>query len=225
MANILLIQQTATAYNLIESAMSYDAHTLRVVRALDVDIRSNPPDLIILQMVEALNDDLCFCETLRALPDFAKIPVLAVSDTKSAHCAADALDGGCDDFVCQPIPDRILAARVRALLRRKPQILTQNVLVLNSQARTAQFGNRDLGLTRIEYELLQTLCNRPGQHLSASALLQEVWHYPPGQGDEALVRNHVRNLRRKLESDPERPRILLCFQGRGYTITAEIQQH
>src|SRR5690242_8482310 len=102
MANILLIQQTATTYNMIESAMSYDAHTLKVVRTVDVDVSSNPPDLIILQMAESLKDDMCVCDELRALPSFAKIPILALSYTHSAQCAADALDCGCDDYVHQP---------------------------------------------------------------------------------------------------------------------------
>jgi len=223
MANILLIQQTATPNKFIESAMSYDAHTLHVAHTWDIDVSSNPPDLIILQVADA--DSLCFCEQLRSLPRFTKVPILALSDIRAGNCAVHALDSGCDDFMCQPVVDRILAARVRALLRRKAHLPHKDMLVLNSQTRKAKFGSRDLGLTRREYTLLETLCKHAGQHLSTSTLLEEVWHYPPGQGDEALVRNHVRNLRRKLESDPDRPRILLCFQGRGYTISAEIQQY
>src|ERR1051326_8903996 len=113
--------------------MSYDAHPLHVAHTWNMDVSSCPPDLIILQLSDT--DTLCFCEQLRTLPLFRKVPILALSDTQSGNCAAHALDSGCDDFMCQPVVDRILAARVRALLRRKTHLQHKDRLVLNSQTR------------------------------------------------------------------------------------------
>src|SRR5689334_25216191 len=116
MANILLIQQSAMSYKMIESAMSYDAHTLQVIGDSDIDTWSSTPDLIILQTSVSLEDGVCFCEHVRSLPWLAKTPILVLSAAKSPQCASKMLDGGCDDVVCMPTVDRILAARVRALL-------------------------------------------------------------------------------------------------------------
>jgi DNA-binding response OmpR family regulator len=83
---------------------------------------------------------------------------------------------------------------------------------------------RKIDLTPTEYELLVALCQNPGEHMDATRLLEQVWHYPPGDGDPALVRNHVRNLRRKLEHDPDRPRIVTSAHGRGYAVSIGIER-
>jgi two-component system response regulator RpaA len=226
MANILLIQQDSATYKAIESAMSYDAHTLQISHSLDADdLYPHRPDLIILYLSESISDDACSCEQVRAVPRFEKTPILVVSKTKSAQCAAQALDAGCDDYMTEPLIDRLLAARVRALLRRRPHSEHRDVLTLDSKRKVAQLGERTLGLTNVEYELLEALCTQAGKYLSASTLLQQVWHYPPGHGNEALVRNHVRNLRRKLETDPDHPRIVLSSHGRGYMVNGEVHRY
>jgi DNA-binding response OmpR family regulator len=81
-----------------------------------------------------------------------------------------------------------------------------------------------LALTPTEYALLDVLCSIPGSYLTAEDLLEQVWNYAPGKGDPALVRNHIRNLRRKMERDPDRPRIVASAHGRGYTIGIDFQR-
>jgi DNA-binding response OmpR family regulator len=193
---------------------------------VDADtLTGNAPDLIILYVSQAFDDEICACQQVRTIPGFKKTPILVVSKVKASPCAAAALDAGCDDFMNEPIVDRLLAARVRALLRRKPQTLQRDVLTINARMRVAWLGERVLNLTNIEYDLLETLCLHPGEYLPASALLQTIWHYPPDQGNEALVRNHVRNLRRKVELDPDHPRVVLCMHGRGYMVNGEVHQY
>jgi DNA-binding response OmpR family regulator len=82
---------------------------------------------------------------------------------------------------------------------------------------------REVELTQVEYELLLYLCREPDKLHSTHELLMKVWQYPSDAGDAALVRNHVRNLRRKLEIAPERPEIVQSRHGRGYTVRAQIE--
>jgi DNA-binding response OmpR family regulator len=133
------------------------------------------------------------------------------------------LDSGCDDCIRQPYTVGELAARIRAMLRRA-SVNDSPELVLDETYRSVSVAGREVDLTGTEYNLLHALCNASGGHLSATDLLTQVWHYPPGNGDPALVRNHIRNLRRKLERDPERPRIVTSAHGRGYTIGIDFEK-
>jgi DNA-binding response OmpR family regulator len=86
---------------------------------------------------------------------------------------------------------------------------------------TVQINDRIIDLTPTELQLLQHLARHPRVLQPAERLLREVWEYPVGSGDTALVRTHVRNLRRKIELDPARPTILLSIHGRGYTLNID----
>ncbi len=157
---------------------------------------------------------------VRAVPGLATVPILCVVNASSAQDVAQVLDSGGDDCLRKPFVVRELAARVRALLRRKARPAAP--LVLDPLNKAVQVHGRSVDLTPTEFDLLDALCQAQGEHLSASDLLEQVWNYPPGVGDPALVRNHVRNLRRKLERDPNRPRIVTSAHGRGYTVAIDI---
>ena len=70
--------------------------------------------------------------------------------------------------------------------------------------------------------MLDYLCKHPADLHTANDLLEKLWNYPPGGGDTALVRNHIRNLRRKIETNPDYPEIVVSLHGRGYTINAQV---
>ena len=94
---------------------------------------------------------------------------------------------------------------------------------ISDDSRIILVDGREVELTQVEHELLTYLCHAPNRLHSTQDLLINVWQYPEDAGDAALVRNHIRNLRRKLESSPERPEIIQSRHGRGYTIKAHIE--
>ncbi|CAG1008743.1 Response regulator MprA [Anaerolineae bacterium] len=215
-ANILIISRDQTLGENISRALeSIPSHHLTTVNEVDhagrLPLR---PDLTILD----LNNSATACQKLRNIPGFNRVPILCL--VGGSHEVVTALDAGGDDCVRKPIIARELAARVRALLRRinREDGIT---LFLEVTSRQARLVGKPLDLTPTEFDLLDMLCQNPGVYLNASDLLQKVWSYPPGTGDPALVRNHIRNLRRKIERDPERPRIITSAHGRGYTISAD----
>jgi len=226
MANILLTHSDSAVQDMVRLAVA-DIHTLVLAdtdSSILQSIHDHSPDLIIVDATIPHHDSMNLIRQLRSTARFASTPILIIVNTRTAQEVAQLLDAGGDDCLRKPFIANELAARVRALLRRAERSIRRTSLILNPMNRSIQIGSRSVELTPTEYDLLDALCQSPGQHISVPTLLERVWHYPSGTGDPALVRNHVRNLRRKLESDPDRPRIVTCYQGRGYAISAEIKR-
>jgi len=223
MATILFFHSSNGIYESVKHAAMQDSHdVVALTTAENLDgIYRDSPDLIILDSAILFREGMTTCNRLRNVPTFKTTPILVLGNGQSAIEAAQVLDAGCDDCIRNPIPDRELAARIRALLRRKITMPRLRMKVDPVQ-KSVQLEGRPVDLTPTEYDLLIALCDRPGQHLTTSGLLECVWHYPPGSGDPALVRNHIRNLRRKLEADPNHPRVVVCHQGRGYSVKADL---
>lgn len=183
------------------------------------------PLLVIFNVDLECHDARALCESVR-MPR-SSLPILFVVPLHfSAQQIAYILDAGADDVLKRPFSPPELKARLRALLRRSPKPITDEMvrLHLNSSTHSVQIGQRTIELTPVEFELLNFLCKtRPTFH-TAPDLLQHLWDYPPEGGDTALVRNHIRNLRLKLETDPDRPRVLVSQYGRGYSVRALVQQ-
>ena len=111
------------------------------------------------------------------------------------------------------------------LRRARPQVSVEVLevggLTLNMRTREASSEANTLVLTPTEFSLLEYMLRRPGEILPTNRLLEDVWDYPPGVGDPALVRMHIRNLREKLEADPSDPRWILTVGRQGYVIRSE----
>ena len=226
---ILTVHSDSTARKVIGRALAREGHA--IIEAADGQTavklaRTHRPDIIILDAMLPDMNGLELCAYLRTLPYATHTPILFVSDRLSAHYAAQALDSGGDDYLRLPFTSRELKARVRALLRRaerQDRLTAQPVLRLDASTRTVQINDCCTQLTATEYQLLEHLCQPPLRHHSAHDLLEALWGYPPHSGDTALVRNHIRNLRRKIESDQEHPHIIVSLHGRGYMINAIVE--
>lgn len=184
------------------------------------------PDLFLIDLVLPDEDGLALCRRLRRSPRTASLPIIFVTGDDAPYNVAEALAAGGDDYVRKPFIVRELMARLRAHLRRTHGNRPTNslpVIQIHPNLRSVTVDRRPVELTQVEYELLRYLCEAPTRLHSAHDLLMNVWHYPPDAGDAALVRNHIRNLRRKLEDSPERPEIIQSRHGRGYTIKAHVQ--
>ena len=186
--------------------------------------RVHRPDVIIMALMLSDMSGVDLCSRLRTLPFVDRTPILFVSENANAMSAAEALECGADDYLRVPFAMRELNARVRALLRRVPRRnqAGPTTVYIDSDHQTVWINNRDIELTPTEFSLLDYLCQRASDLHTASDLLEKLWNYPPGDGDTALVRNHIRNLRRKVEINSDYPEIIVSLHGRGYTVNARI---
>jgi two-component system, OmpR family, response regulator RpaA len=183
------------------------------------------PDLVILDIIMPEMDGITVCRRLRANPRYITLPVLFLTAKGSTDDIVDGLDAGADDYVIKPFELPELRARVHALLRRGMRekmpannaVLQINDLKLDSDTYQVYLDDETIQLTSTEHRLLRYLMEHVNQALSPGHLLQAVWEYPPNTGDPDLVRAHVRNLRAKIEQEPDR-KYIRTIHGVGYMI-------
>ena len=222
MYKILIIDTDFENVNMMEHFLrreGYKVLTAFTVRDALLHLEKNTPDLAIIDTNASGIDGLSLCRKIRATSHTANLPVL-LTGQNFHYSVTSALEAGGDDYVAKPFALRELAARIRAHLRRVSGNLNDAMPMLRilPETQTIYINDREVNLTQVEFELISYLCRKPNQLHRTEDLLTGVWQYPRGSGDAALVRNHVRNLRRKIEPDPSRPHYLVTEPGVGYRI-------
>jgi DNA-binding response OmpR family regulator len=225
MYKILIVDDDVNILQMVEQLLDQEGYTVLKARSGLEALRLaqfDKPDLCILDVGMPHMDGVMLCRTIRTIPGLAEVPVIFLTAHNTTYSVADALEAGGDDYVRKPFAMRELAARIRAHLRRAKQNDVIPNLHIMSKTYQVFLNNREILLTRIEFDLLHHLCATPGRWYTTQELLENVWDYPAGVGDAALVRNHVRNVRRKLEDNPDKPAIIQSRHGRGYAVRATI---
>lgn len=228
MHDILIVDDDAQMLDMVELVLRREGFNVyRAFSARDAlaQIEQDTPDLLLIDSLLPDIDGIALCRKLRSQSATANTPIIFLTGFDAPFSVVDALGAGGDDFIRKPFVPRELAARVRAHIRRAAFYSDAQMPVLRILPDSYQLfiNDREVSLTRVEFDLLMYLCKQPHKLHSTEDLLVNVWHYPNGVGDAALVRNHVHNLRQKLELDPDRPTIIQSRHGRGYVVKAHIQ--
>jgi two-component system, OmpR family, KDP operon response regulator KdpE len=188
---------------------------------------TQPPDLVILDLGLPDMDGLRIIEELRS---WSQVPIIILSARDQEKDKVTALDRGADDYLSKPFSVGELLARLRVALRHQARLSGQPAadasrfsvgdLLVDLEARRVFVRDQEVHLTPIEYRLLIIFIQHAGKVLTHRFLLKEVWG--PGYVEEThYLRVFTAALRRKLETDPARPRYLLTEQGVGYRLAAE----
>jgi DNA-binding response OmpR family regulator len=224
---ILAVDPDSKVREVVSQVLTQEGH--RVIEADSAQValelaREHRPDIVILDVMLPDMSGFDLCSYLRTMPYVDHTSILFLSAYQGAQYAARALDCGGDDYLRKPFVVRELNARVRALLRRSSskQSGLPTVLHIDAERRCVGVNSRMVPLTPTEFQLLDHLCRHQDQYHTAPGLLQALWQYPLGSGDTALVRNHIRNLRRKIEADPNHPTVITSLHGRGYAVNARV---
>jgi two-component system, OmpR family, response regulator MprA len=182
------------------------------------EIAVRPPEAVILDIGLPVIDGLDVCRRLRAADN--DTPVLMLTARDAINDRVQGLDAGADDYLVKPFALAELLARLRALLRRRPEdageVLRFDDLSLDPVTREAHRGDRPFTLTRIEFDLLELLLRHPRQVLTRELILDRVWGYTFDSGTNSLA-VYVGYLRRKTEAGDE-PRLIHTARGVGYVL-------
>jgi DNA-binding response OmpR family regulator len=187
-------------------------------RAALAAAESVAPAVILLDLAMPDLDGLEVLRRLRASGD--DVPVCILSARDDVDDRVRGLQAGADDYVVKPFALEEVTARLQALLRRRPAtsdaVMTVGDLSLDPRARVATRGDRDLGLTRREFDLLALFMRNAGEVLDRGRLHEEVWGYTFDPGTN-IADVFVGYLRRKLEAGGE-PRVLHTVRGLGFIL-------
>jgi len=181
-------------------------------------IRQRRPDLVVLDLGLPGLDGL---DLTRELRRDSTIPIVMLTARDDELDKLLGLELGADDYMTKPFSPRELVARVRAVLRRaeRPLEAAETIragdVVLDLPRMRAEVGGTAVELTPTEFQLLATLAARPGRIFTRSQLLDAL-HGVAFETYERAIDSHIKNLRRKLEPDPRRPRYVLTVYGVGY---------
>lgn len=178
---------------------------------------THPPDLILLDL--GLPDESGH-NTLIRLREWYTNPVIILTVQSSEEDIVKALDNGANDYLVKPFRTGELLARIRSAIRGKiheesEPVIKAGTITIDLAARLVQNNNESIKLTATEYNLLALFAKNEGRVLTHQYLLKEVWG-PGYMNQSQYLRVFIGQLRKKIETDPNRPAIILTESGVGY---------
>ncbi len=198
----------------------------RVVTAYDGEsalkvFRQEKPDLIVLDLMlpKLSGHDVC-----RAIRKESEVPIIMLTARDELTDKVVGLELGADDYLTKPFEGRELVARVKAILRRtepksEAKLIRAGDISVDAERRVAAVGDKEVELTTTEFDLLRLMAAHPGRVFSRSDLLDRL-QGDAYEGYERTIDSHIKNLRRKIEPDPEKPSYIQTVYGAGYKLEA-----
>lgn len=227
MARILVVDDEVAIVRALATGLRARGHDVLLARTGEEGLSQaalGSPDVVVLDLGLPDLDGIEVCRRLRAWSD---VPVIVLSAHGSEPRKVQALDEGADDFITKPFGMAELEARLRVALRHRDRwsavaeepVIEVGPLQVDLARRTVQVDGRTVQLTAREFDFLAFLARHAGKVVTHRMLLGEVWG--PEYGEEThYLRVYASHLRKKLEDDPARPRLLLTSPGVGYQLVA-----
>lgn len=218
---ILVVESDAAQARALASALQDSARwIIEVVNPADVLMAASEahPNLIVLDVGQALADGVAVCRALRLL---STVPIVVLGGHRVERDAVQMLNAGADDYLAAPVGLSELVARVQAHLRRAlvyhdaPNVVLVGSLIIDMDRRRASRDGADVGLTPVEWQLLRVMASNAGRTLTHQQLFHAVWGNVFGDAQQSL-RVHITHLRRKIELVPAKPTIIVTVAGVGY---------
>lgn len=224
-ALVLVVEDEPQMRKFIRASLS--SHGYRVMEAERVSeavmlVTTHNPDIVLLDLGLPDGDGI---DLTRQLREWSRVPIIVLSARGREDDKVSALDAGADDYLTKPFGVNELLARMRVALRHAQtagaaspaQVLEFGEVKIDLVRREVFRGAEELRLTPIEYKLLVLFAQHAGKVLTHRQILKEVWG-PAYATQTHYVRVHMAELRKKVEADPSRPKLLVTEPGVGYRL-------
>jgi two-component system KDP operon response regulator KdpE len=219
---VLVVEDDAQLRRFLRAALT--SHGFRLVEAGTVReaeqlATSHNPDVFLLDLGLPDGDGV---DLARKVREWSRAPIIVISARGREEDKVNALDAGADDYLTKPFGVNELLARLRVALRHaqavpgQEPVLEAGALRVDLARREVTLEGREVRLTPTEFKLLTLLARHAGKVLTHRQILKEVWG--PNATEAHWVRVHMAELRKKLEADPARPRLLVTEPGVGYRL-------
>jgi DNA-binding response OmpR family regulator len=190
-------------------------------------IESNPPDLVLLDIMMPKMDGFTVCYHVR---EFSSVPIIIVTTRGQDQDKVRGLDLGADDYLTKPFSVDELLARVRAMLRRSQFTARENTQGLQASTATGDLtidysqhlvtlAGREIAFTPTEYRILAYLAQNVGYVVTQDLLLEHAWG-SEYLGESHMLQVNINRLLRKLEVDPTQPHFILTKVGIGFSLAS-----
>ncbi len=224
---VLVIEDELPVRRFLRAALA--GHGYRVVEAGGVReaeqlAPGHNPDVFLLDLGLPDGDGV---ELTRRIREWSRAPIIVISARGREEDKVDALDAGADDYLTKPFGVNELLARLRVALRHaqatpeQRQVLEAGPLRIDLARREVAVAGREVHLTPTEYRVLALLAQHAGKVLTHRQILRDVWG--PNATEAHYVRVQMAELRKKIEVDPARPRLLVTEPGVGYRLRDRIE--
>ena len=225
--SVLVVDDEAPIRRLLRTSLS--AQNFEVLEAADAAaalarLPKDKPDVVLLDLTLPDRDGIEVIRTIRSTGD--KTPIIVLSSRGDERGKVEALDLGADDYVTKPFGTGELVARIRTAIRHRMQeqggapIVHSGELTIDLTRRRVTRGEAEVKLSPKEYDILRLLAIHAGKVLTHRMIMHEIWG---AAGDIQYLRIYVRQLRQKLERDPDRPNLIITETGVGYRL-ADLQR-
>jgi two-component system alkaline phosphatase synthesis response regulator PhoP len=229
MARILVVDDDKQIVRLVHSYLEQAGHLVLTANdgetALHI-IRREKPDLVVLDLMLPDRDGWDITRLVRGDPDLAGLPIIMLTARVEDTDKIVGLELGADDYIAKPFNPREVVARVRAVLRRsigeapRAHVLQVGELRLDLDRHELNCAGQAIELTPTEFDLLQILMKNPGHAFTRLELIEKGLDYIYA-GMERTVDSHIKNLRKKIDLDPDSPAYIETVYGIGYRLRGE----
>jgi len=219
MATALVVEDEPQIAHLVQQYLERDGFRVAIAsdgpQALELFARMRPEVVVLDLMLPGLDG----WEVCRRIREESRSAVVMLTARDGVEDRVQGLELGADDYVTKPFSPRELVARVRAVLRRQRwggrEVLQVGDLVVDFPRRQVRRAGKPVSLTATEWRVLEALASHPGYVLTRWQIIDRVYG-GSFEGFERTVDVHVKNLRQKLEPNPQEPRYILTVHGVGY---------
>jgi len=195
-------------------ASHFEVSMLNEGTGIDVWVRENKPDLILLDVMLPGRNGIEICKDIRM---FSRVPIIMVTALVEEIDRLLGLELGADDYICKPFSPREVVARVKAVLRRvrDGQTIQTQGLTLDEHTYRATLHGHDLGLTAVEFKLLKLLVEHPGRIFGRRQIMEKIYCDDRFVSDRT-VDSHIKKLRRKIEAVDLQTTLIQAVYSVGY---------